>query len=96
MGWGDFIGRINCGVKSNKILENYLKFPVCQFVLRAVGYGFSIHSHFHSEVDVLCHWDRWGFLMGNFPWWLILINRGVSKAMEKGKSTLVTKMGTCY
>ena len=34
--------------------------------------------------------------MENFPWWLIVVNHGVSKVMEKGKSALVTKVGICY
>ena len=66
---------------------------------RAVGYGFSIHSHSCSEVDVLCCQDRW-----NFSWEIFYNSGSVSicvkgsglRAMEKGESTLITKMGMCY
>ena len=72
---------------------------VCRFVSRAVGYGFSIRSHFRSEVDVLCCQDRWNFsweIFYNSSSVLIHVEGSGLRAMEKGESTLVTKMGTCY
>ena len=72
---------------------------MCRFVSRAVWYGFSIHSRFCSEADMLCHRDRWNF------WQELFCGGGFSStvvsqrrfgAMEKGKSTLVTKMSMCY
>ena len=70
-------------------------------MLRAVWYGFPICSHFCSEADMLCLWDRWGFS------WEMAYNSGGVSICVKGSGglqvlwshmncTLVTKMGMCY
>ena len=99
MGWGDFIGRINCGVKNKINSQKLLQISGVLICVKGSGVRVSNPFTFHSKVDMLCRQDRWGFSweISCGGWFLsTAVSQRHFGAMEKGKSALVTKMGMCY